>query len=77
MEKFGLKIFVDLVPEMGDMDINNIGPRIEVIIPYPFGDHRSGDNLTRVSHEELKKGILFGCEFNSCVAPQDPMFVKL
>jgi hypothetical protein len=64
MEKFGLKILIDLISKMGDMDIDDIGPRIEVIIPYSFRDHRSGDDLPRMSHEKLKKPIFFWGKFN-------------
>jgi hypothetical protein len=73
MEQLRLKIFVDLIPEMGDVDVDDIGRRIEVIVPHLLGNHRAGDDLPRVPHEEFKEGIFFGGELDFYFFPENTM----
>ena len=77
MEKLRFKILVDLIPEMRDMDIDDIRRGIEVDIPDLFGDHGPGDDLSRVPHEEFKQGIFFRREFDLCLLPKNPMPIGL
>jgi hypothetical protein len=76
MEQFWLKILVNLVPEMGNVDVNKIGRGIEVVIPDLFRDHSPGDDLARVSHEEFKKGVFLRREFDLCPFPKNPMSLR-
>ncbi len=76
MEKLRLKILVNLVPKMRNVDIDDVGGRIEVIVEDLFGDHGPGDDLARVSHEEFKEGIFFRREFDLCSLPKNPMSLR-
>ena len=64
MEQFGLKIFIDLISKMRDVNINDVGSGVEMVIPHVCRNHRSGDDLTRTSHEVFKKRVFLGGELN-------------
>jgi hypothetical protein len=77
MEKLGFKIFIDLTSKVRNMDIDDVGRCIEMIVEDLFRDHGPGNDLSRMSHEEFKKDILFRGEFNLCFFPINPMSVRL
>src|SRR6201985_541932 len=45
---------VDLAPQPADMDIDQVGARVEVIAPDRFEDHRARQGLAGVLHHELE-----------------------
>ena len=46
------------------MDVNYIGLRIEMIIPYMFQQHGASDHLARVFHQKLQQSELAGLQHN-------------
>src|SRR6476661_844044 len=53
---------VDLLPEAVDHHVDDVGSRIEVIIPGVFRDQRAGHDSSCVAHEVLQHGVFFGSQ---------------
>jgi hypothetical protein len=75
MEKLGSKILVNFVSKVRNMNINDVGGGVEMIVEDFFRDHGPGDDLAWMSHEEFKKGILFGSEFDLDFSPKNPVSI--
>ena len=50
MDQFFFVALVDLLSEIIDLNINNIGISVEIIIPNMFGNHSSGYRVADVEH---------------------------
>src|SRR5580765_8330760 len=55
---------VDLLPQSVDDDVDDVGARVEVIVPGVLGDERAGHDLPRMAHEVLENGVLLGREIH-------------
>jgi hypothetical protein len=75
MEKLGSKILVNFASKVRNMNINDVGGGVEMIVEDFFRDHGSGDDLAWMSHEEFKKGIFFGSEFDLDFFPKNPVSI--
>jgi hypothetical protein len=64
MEKFGLKILINFIPKMREMDINHIGRRVKMVVKDLLRNHGPGDDLILMPHEKFKEGIFFRSEFD-------------
>lgn len=47
--------FIDLLPQPVDMPINDIALGLEIVIPGGFEQHRTGDEPSGMSHEDLEE----------------------
>ena len=70
------KILIDFISQVRDMDIHNIGRGIKLVIKDPLGNHPPGDDLPRMSHEELKEGVFLGSEFDPPTLPKNPVTIQ-
>jgi len=77
MKKLGFEVFVDFIPQMRDMDIDDIGRCVKMEVKDLFRDHGPGDDLAWVSHEKFKESIFFGGEFNLHPVSKNPVTVRL
>src|SRR6185295_7405121 len=46
---------IDLVAQAADEHVNNIGLRIEVVLPDVRENHRFGDDLPGIAHQKLEQ----------------------
>src|ERR1700719_3692928 len=51
LEERRVEAFVDLGAQPRNMNVNDIGLRIEMIVPYVFKQHRPRDHLPRIFHQ--------------------------
>jgi hypothetical protein len=66
-----VEITVDLVPEPADPGLDDIGQRVEIVVPDVLHDHASGHHPPGVAHEVLEKGELEGLEVDPFPLPED------
>ena len=71
MDQRHIKILVNFGPQSADMNINNIGLGIKMIIPDVLEQHRSGNNLPLVAHQEFEKFEIAWLQRDLLVAPFD------
>src|SRR5215210_9078131 len=64
MQQRRLEIPVDLGSEARDVDIDDVGLRVEVVVPYVFKQHGAGHDLTGMLHEIFKQAKLTGLQDN-------------
>ena len=55
MQQRRLEALVDLGAQAGDMHVDHIGLRIEVVFPYALQEHGAGHYLARMAHQILQK----------------------
>ncbi len=70
-DKGSLVAAVELAPEVADVDVHNIGPGVEGIVPDGGEDLLSGEYLARVTHEVLEERELAGGELDLLLPAQD------
>ena len=68
----GFRIFVHLVPQSADQDINHVRLGIETISPDTFQDQRLRNDLPGILHQILEKVKLPGLQVNSSYFPEKP-----
>src|SRR5581483_7860195 len=54
-QQLPLLIRIDLLPELADVHVDDIGLRVEVIVPHVLEQHGPGNDLTGVAHEVLEQ----------------------
>ena len=54
-QQWALELRIDLLPQLADVDIDDIGLRIEVIIPDIFQQHGARDDLVFLLQQTFKK----------------------
>src|SRR5215213_7208265 len=54
---------VHLFPEVGDVDVDQVGRQAELLVPHPREEELAGEHPTRVSGHELEQLVLAGCQF--------------
>jgi hypothetical protein len=59
------------IPEMIDVDVNDVGQGIEVVIPYTLGDHGARQNLSFIAHQIFQQGVFFGGKVNPFFSSED------
>ncbi len=64
---------VDFVSQVTDVDIDDVGERVEIQVPDMFGYHGAGQYPSGIAHHVFEKGIFFGCEFDALASPRDLM----
>src|ERR1700732_3271714 len=50
-----IEALVDLLPQPADMDVDNIGLRIEMIVPDMLKQHRTGNHMAGVAHQAFQQ----------------------
>src|SRR4029078_4962445 len=58
------EILVDLGPEAGNMDVDDIRLRVEMIVPYVLEQHGARYHLARVLHQIFEEEELAGLQHN-------------
>src|SRR5579883_2061325 len=58
MQERTREALVDLLPEAADMDVDDVGLRIEMIVPDIFEQHRPRHHLTGAAHKEFEQAKL-------------------
>src|SRR5262245_28753432 len=63
-DQFALVRVIHLVPQMPDVDINDIRYPVEALIPDVLDDHRAGDHAPGTGPQVLEHRILFRRQFD-------------
>ena len=50
---------IDLVAQIIDVDVDDIGAAVEIKVPDMLGDHRARDGLSGVSHQIIQQRVFF------------------
>src|SRR3954454_11937787 len=53
-----LETLVDLRAQAGDMHVDHVGLRIEMVVPHMLEQHRAGHHLTGVLHQVFEQAEL-------------------
>src|SRR5579872_1275495 len=64
VKKRRVKSLVDLCPQARNMDVDDVGLRIEMILPNALEEHRSCHNLPRVPQEIFVQAEFAGLQFD-------------
>src|SRR5947207_4406118 len=64
---------IDLLTKVVNIDVYNIGDVFQVITPDSVNDLGAREYLTRMAHQVLQQGKLFGCQLDE--ASITPCFV--
>src|SRR5207245_5652813 len=59
---------VDLVTQVVDIHVNDVGECIEVLIPYVLGDHRAGQHAAGIAHQVFQEGVFLGRQLDAPAA---------
>ena len=51
---------VHFVPQVPDINVDDVGETVEALVPNVLGDHRARDHLFRAEHEIFQQGVFFG-----------------
>src|SRR5204863_5853423 len=63
-----LELLVDLLPQAADMYVDDVGLRVEMVVPHIFQQHRPGYDMTGVAHQVFQELKLPRQEFDDLVA---------
>ena len=72
MKKRAVRAALDLLAQAADMDVDDVGARIEVVIPHPFEKHGPGHRLMLVAQQIFEKPELARLELDLPSAAIDP-----
>src|SRR5262249_22462804 len=64
LQALGLKGTIDLLAEPAHQDIDNVGLRIEAVVPHVRQDHRLRDDLAGVAHQIFEQRELARAELD-------------
>src|SRR5512143_154869 len=64
VNQLGLEILVHFVPQSADPRVNDVGMRIEIVVPDMLHDHGPGNHLPGIAHEVFEEGELTGLKFD-------------
>src|SRR6478672_6556518 len=62
---------VDLLAQVGDVELDDVGLAAEVVVPHPVEDLGLGEHALGVAHEEAQQLELGGGELDELVGPAD------
>src|SRR5688572_25347207 len=68
-DHFPLVPGIDLLPEVIDHHVDNVGPRVEMIPPGILGDERAAHDAPLVPHEILEHGVLLRRQLDRFTRP--------
>ena len=68
-----VEALVDLRSQARDMHVNNVGLRVEVIVPDMLEQHGAGHHLAGVLHQELEQAELARLKHDLGAITHDPM----
>src|SRR5882724_6100759 len=60
---------IDLGSQAADVSLDDVGLGVEMKIPYALEQHRTGDDLLGISHEELEQTKFTRQQFDRLAAP--------
>src|SRR3954462_2884464 len=63
-DKLRGEALVDFGAQPAQMRFDDIGLRVELILPYALEQHRAAQGLPRMAHQELEQGELAGLQRN-------------
>src|SRR5689334_5658063 len=58
VEQLGFERAVDLLAQAADEDVDDVGLRVEVVLPHVRQDHRFRDDDAGMAHQVLEEGEL-------------------
>ena len=64
MQQGLLEVAVDLGAQAADVDVDDVGLGIEVVVPHVFQEHGAGDDLSGVAHQVLEQPELPGLQLD-------------
>src|SRR5207253_7706527 len=65
MDQLAVLSAVDLVAQVVDVHVNDVGERVEVLVPDVLGDHRAGQHAAGIAHQVFQEGILLGRQLDA------------
>src|SRR6478752_6937315 len=68
---------VDLLAQVGDVELDDVGLAAEVVVPHPVEDLGLGEHALGVAHEEAQQLELGGGELDELVGPADLVAVLI
>src|SRR6185369_9470804 len=77
VDQFWSKRFVDLLAQVIDIYIDDVGGCVEADVPNVLDDHVPGDATPLVPHEVLEERELLGCKFDLFPRPLDTAFYTI
>src|SRR5207253_411620 len=66
VQQLQLPAGVDFFPQVVDVDVNDVGRGIEIIIPHVLSEPGSGEHTARVAHKIVEEGELSGRQLDGC-----------
>jgi len=70
-DQLRLAPFIDPAPQPLNVDLNQIGERVEGLFPDMFRDFGAGNYITCAPRQVFEQGVLFGGQFNQLSAAPD------
>src|SRR5579885_876812 len=58
VDQLALPPLVDLVPQVADVDVDDVREGVEIQVPDVLGDHGAGEHAARVAQEVLQQRVL-------------------
>src|SRR6266487_7099979 len=71
VDQFRLAALIDLLPQPGDHDVDDVRPGIEVVVPGVFGDQGARHDAAVVAHQILEHGVFLGRELDPFAGARD------
>src|SRR5574337_1095924 len=71
MDQFLGSASIDLIPKVVDIDIDDVGEGVEVLIPHVFGDHGPGEYTAAMAHQIFEQRVLFQRQIDALPPPGD------
>src|SRR6476619_911853 len=62
------KTRVDLLPQAADVHVDDVGLRIEVVVPHRLEQHRAGDHAFGLAHQVFEQAELARQQFDALAA---------
>ena len=71
VQQRAVEILVDLLPQPADMHVDDVGLRVEVIVPDVLEQHRAGHDMAGVAHQVFEQLELARQQLDRLVAALD------
>src|SRR5262249_7951005 len=68
---------VNLAPQSLDINLNQVGKRVEVFVPHVLADLCAGDDLARAPREILQQRVLFASQVDSAAGALNLMSARV
>src|SRR2546425_13170626 len=65
MDQLAVLSAVDLVTQVVDVHVNEVGECMEVLVPDVLGDHRAGQYAAGMAHQGFQEGVFLGRQLDA------------